>query len=237
MSASTIVILRGADESAELADAVKEHGYAPFFEPVLFVEPVESANFSPPQAGMPLIFTSANAVRFFASLYEGRDHEVFTVGDNTADVAKGVGFTKIQSASGTADDLVELCLQTGLKQFLYVRGEQISRDLKEILAPKGVKLDEIIVYQAKIAENLSVNLLKMLDKHEIKAVMVFSARGAKAFSDLIEQYGRTLRMKELSALCIGQGVVDSLSVLPFKEVVVAPQPDRYGMMTLLDRLT
>jgi uroporphyrinogen-III synthase len=79
-------------------------------------------------------------------------------------------------------------------------------------------------------------LLHGLDKGEIKAVAVFSARGGGVFSDLIEQYGRAVRLKSVMALCMSDLVVQSVSVLPFQQSVIAAKPDRYGMMELVDNI-
>lgn len=233
------MILRAQEDADDIAQAVRERGLIPLTEPVLSIEyfPVDMPETGPEH---PLIFTSAHGVQAFARLSAERDHPIYTVGRNTADAARQAGFVQVKSASGTVSDLVDLlsgAFEAGLKSPIYIRGEDISQNLSEILRGKGIKIDEIIVYRTISAEKLSLDVLKSLVSREIKAVMVFSAKGGRVFSDLIRQYGREGQCKIIKALCIGEGVVESVSVLPFQEVVVAPTPDRYGMIELLDHLT
>lgn len=234
----TIVIARPPEGSDEFARAITALGYASLVEPVLTIELFDTPL---PEIGSatPLVFTSANAVRAFAQKSETRANPIFTVGRNTAAEAVRAGFTNVETASGTVDDLADLLSKstsTTKLPPLYVRGEEISKDLKAILARKGGILEEIVVYRSIPAQNLSINLLKALDNREIEAILFFSARGGKTFAELIEQYDRSSRMRTTKALCISQAVVQSVSVLPFGDTLVAAKPDRYGMIELLERL-
>lgn len=58
-----------------------------------------------------LVFTSANGVKAFARLSDARSNPVYTVGRNTADEARTAGFTRIETAAGDVDDLVEILLK------------------------------------------------------------------------------------------------------------------------------
>lgn len=236
MSAKTIVIARTADDSEELEQFIRAQGYKPLVEPILSVEYLD-VDLPEIKGDEALIFTSANAVRGWAQKTPVRSNPMYTVGRNTADEAMQQGFTNIETAAGTAEDLLELVknpLKTALISAIYVRGEQISQDLVRVLGQKGINCREITVYRTNPAENLSVNLLRGLDDREIAAIMFFSSRGAQVFAELVEQYGRENRVKPIKALCISEAVLKSLSVLPFREGQVADKPDRYGMMKLLE---
>ena len=233
-----IIITRPIKDSVEIALEVSTRGFTPLIEPVLTVEYRPDA-LPEIATDIPLIFTSSNGVRAFAEKSNGRDHPVYTVGRNTADEARQAGFRNIESASGTIDDLVNLLTseaKTGLTSAFYIRGRDISGDLKGILAKNGINIDEFIAYNTDQVQNLTVNLLKSLDNREIKAVMLFSSRAGQSFAELIEQYDRTYRMKAIKALCISNAVLESVSALPFGDVLVADKPDRYGMIRLLEKL-
>lgn len=239
MSRKTVVILRAPEESGEISAAIEERGYESLAEAVLHIDflPTELPDL---EEDTPLVFTSSNGVHAFCRLESRRTYPVYTVGRNTADEARRGGFQKIESAFGTVEDLVELLtgpVKADLKTPLYIRAEDISKDLVELCAARNLTINEVVAYRAQPADKLSIDLLKKADSRQIEAVMVFSARGGEVFADLVQQYDRTLRMKTIKALCIGEGVVHSLSVLPFSEVIVASTPDRYGMIKLLDRLT
>jgi uroporphyrinogen-III synthase len=234
----TIVIARPPEDSEELAAAITAQGYRPLIEPVLTIETMDH---DLPEFGheTTLVFTSANGVKAFAAKNIGRGNPVYTVGRNTADEARKAGFNNIETVAGAVDDLVNFLLKSREKEvsdLLYIRGTDVSKDLRQIMIQNGIQMREFIAYRSVPAENLSVNLLKRLDNREIEAIMFFSAKGGHVFAELAEQYDRAGRIRTTKALCISDAVLQSVSVLPFGERLVAEKPDRYGMIKLLERL-
>lgn len=239
MTGKVVLVLRSPDECAEIFAAIKDRGFEPLAHEVLKVETL-NVIWPAIDEDTPLIFTSANAVRAYARAHNMRAMPVYTVGRNTADEARLLGFQKIECAFGTGKELVELLTgpgRTHSKNPLYIRAETVSQDMKTLCAEKGLTIDQVVAYRTEPVESLAMDLLKKADSRQILAVMFFSARGAQVFADLIQQYDRTLRMKTIKALCIGDGMIHSLSVLPFSDVKVASTPDRHGMIKLLDQLS
>ncbi len=238
MKAQTIVIARPPEDSEELSAAVAAVGFKPLVEPILRIE-TTGTDLPDIKAGTPLIFTSSNGVKVLARRYEERSNPVYTVGRNTADEARRAGFTNIETAAGTVDDLVDILLKSGLKEGpmpVYVRGRDVSKDLRGLLAGQAVTIQEFTAYRSVPAENLSLDFLRSLDRKEVAAVMFFSAKGGHVFAGLMEQYDRTSRIRTTKALCISEAVLQSVSVLPFGGSLVAETPDRYGMIKLLEHL-
>ena len=239
MSAKKILITKSAGDSEELSEAVRAAGFEPIHEPILEIEYTEE-NWPDIPEDAPLIFTSSHGVQAFALYNEGRNHPVYAVGRNTAETARSEGFTNVQTAAGNAEELGEMLSQLPERVLIsafYIRAEDISRDLRQIVAKNGVSLQEFIGYKANPVEKLSLDLLKALDNREIYAVLLFSNRGARVFAELIEQYDRPVRFKTIKALCISDSVLKSVSVLPFQQGSVARTPDRYGMMELLKEVS
>jgi uroporphyrinogen-III synthase len=239
MSLKQILITKTADDSTDISEAVRKAGFEPLWEPMLEIEYIEEG-WPDLRPDVPLIFTSSHSVQAFALYNEGRAHPVYTVGRNTADTARSQGFADIRVAAATAEDLAELLSRLPEKDLIsaiYIRAEDVSRDLRQILIKNGVGIAEFTGYRANPVENLSLNLLKSLDNREIYAVMFFSNRGAQVFAELSEQYDRTSRLKPIKALCISDSVLKSVSVLPFQQALVARTPDRYGMMELLENIS
>ncbi len=257
MTALKVLITRPEEEgSDEIVAAVLALGFEPLREPLLKIVPIEAfrdtsdgamtesvplegiAALSDPDTA--LIFTSAHGVRLYTERVEGRSIQVFTVGDNTTDAATKAGFTDVTNASGGADQLAALLTDMDVeirpKRLIYVRGEDIARPLCSLLEAAGYTVEEIILYKAVASDTLSLECLKALDRHEIVAVLHFSARTAQILSDLVEQYGRTPRFRTIKALCIGESVIQSLSVLPYEETLISEIPNRHGMIELLGRL-
>lgn len=239
MRAKRIVITKTQDDSTELAEAVRKAGFDPLFEPMLEIDHVEDGwpDIAP---NAPLIFTSSHGVRAFANASPCRSHPVYTVGTSTAETARFLGFSNVATAAGTAQDLAEMLTllpKIDLISAIYVRAADISQDLRQILAKNDLFIDEFVGYRANPVENMSLNLLKSLDNQEIYAVLLFSNRGGRIFAELVEQYGRAVRLKPTKALCISDSVLQSVSVLPFQRGLIARTPDRYGMMELLEGIS
>jgi uroporphyrinogen-III synthase len=231
MSAKTVLIARAPDGSDDLQKAITDRGFKPLLEPILNIEFLD-VSFENISEATPLVFTSGNGVRAFAHGCTQRTNPVYTVGRNTADEARQSGFTNIKTAAGTVDDLVDI-LPKDCEEVLYVRGEEVSKDLKSIV---GIPVRELTAYRSVPADNLSMECLKAIDAKDVAAVMLFSAKGGKVFAGLLEQYDRASRMRTTRVLCISEGVVQSVSVLPFGGNAIADTPDRYGMIKLLDHL-
>ena len=241
MSANIVAILKsssGGDGSYE--EAVRRAGFIPLFEPMLKAEYV-SMELPEIKENTSLVFTSAHGVESFVRCHAARSNAVYTVGDDTAQAARTAGFEHIISAKGDVGALAGLLIQqhaqTPLISYIYVRAEEISQDLAVNLCESGIFLQEIVGYRANNVQNLSIMMLQALDKGQIKAVLLFSARGAQCFAELLEQYDRESRLKTVQALCIAPSVLKSVSVLPFKDIHIANGPDRHGMMELIENIS
>lgn len=226
MTRPGVLLTRPREESDDVAREVEAIGYRAVIEPLLSVVPVD---FTPPHlsryAG--LVFTSAHAPRFFPAAVHP-DIPVYTVGDHTAQAAQAAGYHNVQSASGDLNDLEKMI--SGLPgNFLYVRGMDISR-------PPHQVMDDVIVYQAVKTTALSPAGLAFLDEGAISYAMFFSARTAAVFTEIIRASAKEARIKGIRALCIGPGMVESLSVLPWQGIEVAATPDRHGMLALLPKI-
>jgi len=239
MKPHKILITRSGEDSGELTEDVLAAGFEPLHEPLLTIEHV-SEGWPDIAADAPLIFTSSHGVQAYAAHSGERGHPVYTVGRNTAETARALGFANIETAAGNLEDLVEMLSrlpERALISAFYLRGADISGDLRQILGKKGIKIDEFIAYTAHPVEDLGLTLLKSFDNREIYAVLLFSSRGGQVFADMMEQYGRAVRLKSTKALCISEAVLKSVSVLPFQQGLIARTPDRYGMMELLKEIS
>src|ERR1700761_2440428 len=101
------LITRPQEDAADLAAALHARGIEPLVEPLLQIKPVSGASVDLDQV-QALLFTSANGVRAFAALSDRRDLPTFTVGDKSAEAARSLGFSQIESAGGDVNALASL---------------------------------------------------------------------------------------------------------------------------------
>src|SRR5687767_2000262 len=108
-----VLITRPRDDALSLAEKLEGRGHKVLIEPLLEIRYVVGAKIDLAGA-QAVLFTSTNGVRAFAAAESRRDLPAFAVGDSTAAAARVAGFTMVESAGGTVDDLVRL-VQARLK--------------------------------------------------------------------------------------------------------------------------
>lgn len=224
MTGPLALITRSEEGAAVYADAIRARGGEAVIEPMLRIEHIPSLPDLSVYDG--LIFTSVHAVDSFAAQSPRRDVAVFTVGDTTADHAREAGFKNVTSASGDARDLARLLERDAAGRLLYLRGADVAQEFDGI--------DAHVVYKAHPVESFTEFCAGALRDGKIRTVLFFSARGGAAFAALCRQNGLEGAVSGIKALCISGAVLESVSVLPWKETHVAQHPSRDGMMALLD---
>src|SRR5712691_5591294 len=133
------LVTRPRAEAASLADALGERGIAAIVEPLLEIYYRDAP--SPDLAGVQAILcTSANGVRGLARLSDERALPLLAVGEASAARARDEGFTRIESAGGTVDDLIRLAgerLRPEAGRLLQVAGSVVAGDLAGELRARG----------------------------------------------------------------------------------------------------
>ena len=123
---------------------------APLMEPVTLVPD----SFPDPAPGMVVALTSARAVEAMTGTpalarhwQVLRDLCVHAVGESTADAARRAGARDVRVAQGTLESLVALiAARPPAGEVLYLAGRERSGDLAGLLAPHGVRVKMVEVY-------------------------------------------------------------------------------------------
>ncbi len=220
----TILITRPIEDAIELVASLQQKNYDVICEPFLDVV-FHDRQIDDLETYEGLIFTSKNAVRAFGQDTQNRELPVWTVGDATQDLAIELGFKDVQSASGDLKALQGILPQ---KRLLYIRGEHVSGDLT------GSDIHEEILYHTDMKQKISKNTLDMIGNGAFSHIVFFSTRTADAFTTIIEHEKLGQGLVDSKVLCLGSSMIKSVSVLPWKEILVANQPDRDSVVKLLD---
>ena len=135
-----------------------------------------------------IICTSRYGVRALSFVLDSTKKDIFCVGKSTADLALDSGFKKVFYPDvGNVSKLVELiCLKLENKAntLHYLRGEEVSYDLKSELTKFGYQVHESIVYrQQRLKQNKDIE--SFITKENAGGVVFFSANVAKIFCDSI----------------------------------------------------
>lgn len=234
-----ILITRPEEQAQAFAQALKGMGYTTLTEPMLTIN---SVPFTPPdlQEFQALVFTSVNAVRFFAQQSLNRHIPVFCVGDKTAEVAKSHGYSVVYSASGAGEGLAHLIVSRSedrKRPLLHPRAADIAVPLQRWLAGHGMTLVPLIVYKAEKTRVLSPVCQEALLGGRIAMIPFFSKRTAESFLALVQELGLTHTLATIKALSISASVVQSVQSFPWLDVCMAKTPDQDGIIELIRRVS
>lgn len=152
---------------------------------------------------------------------------LYVVGESTARTLMDKGFTTIEVVAPTAMDLLPILKKADVRQFLYVRGEDVAVDFSQYLDT----VQNFITYKSTPKTDVQKDIMEKIEQGAIDAVLFFSRASAIAFMDIIDKTGKGPTLATLSALCLSQAVLECVQIYPWARLVAAPTPDLAGMVT------
>ena len=212
-----IVVTRAAEQSRALTARLAGLGATVIALPTIaFAEPVDAGPLDAAIATLStfhwLLFTSANAVRFFARRCRARGVEprtvqsgpqpifVAAVGPATSEAAAAEGFMVGHMAEEFqgVELAHELSGEVLGKKVLLPRSDQASDDLPKALRQAGAYLTEVIAYRTVACDAASPEAISAVRGGEADVVSFFSS---SAFHSLAERVGlEALRRAALAAI-------------------------------------
>lgn len=232
MSNAGVLITRPAAQGMKTAQAITDLGLTPFFCPMLEIVPLSHDVKS--TSCDALLLTSINAAQNFDLSRFLKDTLIFCVGQSLAAHLKEIGFANIVSAPA-ALDLADLMMKSDAQHLLYLRGQEITCDFATLMPRK--KVDEVIVYKADQITEIAPDVLEELKAARISYALFYSARSAQSFAAALEKAGEMARAGGIKALCLSPSVLESVSVLPWKDSLSATRPTEEALIELLAEAT
>ncbi len=230
-----ILVTRAEPDAADTAARLDALGLDPVRAPLLEMHPVP-ASLPTPDALGGVALTSANALR---ALEEGGrltpylHLPVFTVGDRTASHARNAGFANVTSAGGDVEALAALIRDRApVGPVFYPAARHTARDLTTALAPAGISVHTVHVYEMAPAETLAPAIATGLREGTIGAVSLYSRRTAATFVGLAGSVLTHDQRAGLAMLCLSDNVAEPLLGEGFTRVALADYPSEEAMMAL-----
>jgi len=168
-----------------------------------------------------IIFTSANAVKFFDNKKIDKKILCFCVGNATEKKARSIGFQNVIAAEGNVENLKELILRNFDKKdgkMIYVSGETISIDLDQKLIKEGYDVKRIINYKTIHNENFDENFVKELKLDIPEIVYVYSQNSASSLLKFIKLYQFESLWMNTNLMCIGEKTSAILNEIKWKKI-------------------
>ena len=226
-----LLITRPKKDAVLLAKKISEMGIATIQQPVLNVRVVDGPEYDFENA-QALLTTSTNGIRAFVEQYSQRSLRVLAVGDSSAQEAKKLGFSWVESAGGDVNDLIKLVrarLSPANGTLIHPAGTKVAGTLYNALREDGFDYKRLVLYEAKKIIKLNLKTLNFLDRGNIDGVLLFSPRTAEVFETLLVKAKRDFVSSGLDALCLSKNVANAL-FLDWKSVKVAQKPTQESLL-------
>ena len=227
-----MLVTRPEPDASETAARLNALDIETVIDPLLMSQTLPTS--LPPADGFAaLAVTSANALRALRDRGELSGYvglPLYAVGDRTAETARRLGFGNVTSARGSANDLVALLAEAGLKgPILYPAARQQAGDLGKALAPHGIMVITAPVYDMVPSTGLRDTPIAAIASGAISAALFYSRRTAETFATLATGLPDRSR---LGMLCLSETVAAPLVAAHFVRVALADHPSEEAMLGL-----
>ena len=215
-----ILLTRPLEDCSEMILKFQSLGHQVSHLPLIDIEKVNHDKLNLSEFGG-IIFTSANAVKFFNIKKLDKNIICFCVGNATEKKARSVGFQKTISAEGNVSNLKELILQNYNSKdakLLYVSGELISVDLDQQLIKEGYSIKRIVNYRVNHNQKFDENFVKELKANIPDMVYVYSQNSASSFLNFIKIYQSENLWMNTNLMCIGEKTSSILNEIKWKKI-------------------
>ncbi|MEW6441047.1 MAG: uroporphyrinogen-III synthase [bacterium] len=233
-----VLVPRDPSQAEAFCHKLDQLGAVPVPCPLIaFVPPADWGPVDRALEALPLyagiLFTSANAVRFFFS--RAQETEVplaalallpcFAVGPATASVLRQRGLS-VQAlperfqAEGLCS-LLDAQAPAG-KRFLFPRAREAREVLAGYLQERGARVDTVIVYETRTAIENRERLRHLLESGGVDVLTFTSPSTVRAFAELAPADQRASSWRNIPAACIGEVTARSARAHGFSRVLVAP---------------
>ena len=215
-----ILLTRPLEDCSEMILKFQSLGHQVSHLPLINIEKVNYDKLNLSEFGG-IIFTSANAVKFFNIEKLDKNIICFCVGNATEKKARSAGFQNTISAEGNVSNLKELILQNyNYKdaKLLYVSGELISVDLDQQLIKEGYNIKRVINYRINHNQKFDENFIKALKANMPDMVYVYSQNSASSFLNFIKIYQSESLWMNTNLMCIGEKTSSILNEIKWKKI-------------------
>jgi uroporphyrinogen-III synthase len=231
-----VLVTRPLPDATRTSAALRKLGHQVVVEPLLSVESIV-INDWPSGPFAALAITSANAARVAAASDMPatiRGLPLYAVGRHSAEAAGAAGFRHVVAAAGDAEALAMLLAQS-LKygdRVLHLAGEEIARDLGELLRQAAIRVERLALYRMRAAERLGA-AADAIRSGDVDAALHFSPSSAATFVALAKKAGITDGMRGIRHLCLSPAVAAPLQGAGAR-TEVARRPEEEALIALLE---
>ncbi|MFC0297008.1 uroporphyrinogen-III synthase [Geobacillus jurassicus] len=211
LDGKTVLVTRGKEQAAPFSAQLRAAGAVPVEIPLIAIQPAAPEEIAAIAERINeyhwLIFTSANAVRFFFPhvLLPQPLPKMAVVGRKTAAALAERGLSPALVPDDYTAERLAAALVPHIKRgdrVLFVKGNLARPTLPESLRNAGAVVDELTVYETAPDESGRERLLSLLRRRELDAVTLMSPSAVDSFVRLLGKEAVSL-LFGVAVACIG----------------------------------
>ncbi|MBC6686582.1 uroporphyrinogen-III synthase [Wolbachia pipientis] len=231
----SILLTRPLLDSFNTRNILRKYGYKVFIEPVFTIKYL-NPDISAYEFDV-VISTSKNSVKAFSQICKVDGFPIITVGNSTMQAAKNLGFSDIISADSNVDGLISFIKAhySNAIKFLYIRGQEVSCDLKKRLSEEDFNVREVVLYKTIIKRSLTNRCKNLLLDGKIDGVAFFSSQTARVFCSLVLKSGLSPVMNNTVAYTMSKNIADSLKLIKWKKIITSRLPTRESLIDIINK--
>jgi uroporphyrinogen-III synthase len=247
LTGKTILVTRPEHQAGSLIKAIEQAGGTAVLFPVIEILPVDNQQAIrrcwKQVAGYHwLVFISANAVNFAASLNGGRiilpkTVKVAAIGQATARALQrhNIPVSLLPDEGYNSEALLKMAdwQQLPGQRFLIVRGVGGREKLAETLKQRGAAVDYLEVYRRNQPRNDPQRVKKLLDRNALSAIVLTSGEAVKNLWDILDQDKTVL---SIPLVVISSRIAQIASRLGFEKIKVSQGPSEAAIIESLKTL-
>lgn len=199
-----VLITRAKSQAMEFAKYLEDYGFTPVFFPTIEITEPDSwdevdEKIKRIDEYSDLIFTSANAVKFFFRRFEKffpveklKGKKFHAVGVKTKSEIEKYGF-QVEELPEKSDkeNLFEKIFKDSKpgRKFLFPHGNLTDEGFIKFLRDEGVDIEDVVVYKTiktDVSDEMKAQIKKMLEDGEIKIITFFSPSSVANFFEIFE---------------------------------------------------
>jgi uroporphyrinogen-III synthase len=232
----TILITRPYQDAVNLAQKLTRLGFTPVIDSILMVEHIMPEQRSDRLLALPqaCLLTSRNAA-FALTVYQiPLTTPIFVVGDASAQVVKEKGYHQVITGHDNAASLLPKILDTlqpTKGTILHFCGTETRFNFAPPLSAAGYHYEQKVVYRTVPATAFKAETLTAFHNKHIDAVLFYSPKTARRFSELAVELKGDLQ--HVLAVCLSPAIADALHS-SFAKTIIARHPNETALLQALN---
>jgi uroporphyrinogen-III synthase len=229
-----LLVTRPIEDQDQTLEALKARGLEGVCAPVMVVDRIKGALPLPADAWQGLIITSRNSLRMLSEeeLAPLKGLALFCVGRKTAELACNLGFRNLVHVQGRLEGLAEVIVQRcnpAGGAFLYLSAVHRTGHLEKELMEQGFSCHLHRLYETCAVAHFSEVIRHAIQDGFIDGVLLYSARTAQIFMDLVERDNLTQFAQDLRYYCLSKAVAAPVEARGYP-LVVAETPNETSLL-------